>query len=77
MTKNIKILFSLVTAVILGIPFNWIQYKGQETVSIFQIFDLGIQNLFIDISLLAVDTLIVFFIWSAVLNLINRGKLVS
>ncbi|MDN4608552.1 hypothetical protein [Sporosarcina highlanderae] len=68
MTKNKKILFSLLIALLLGIPFKWIQYKGDSMVSVFQVLELGPRNMFFDISLLALNTFIIFFIWSVLLK---------
>ena len=62
------ILVSVITAFVIGVPFKWIQYKGEETVSIFQVFDLGIRNMFFDFSLLALNTIIIFMVWSAILK---------
>jgi len=59
---------SLVIAFILGIPFKWIQYKGSENVSILQILDLGINNLFFDFTLLALNTLIIYLVLSRLLK---------
>ena len=66
MTKNKKILFSLIIAFVLGVPFQWIQYKGEKMVSVFRVFELGPRNLFFDISLLALNTAIIFFLWSVI-----------
>lgn len=71
-TKNKKILVSLVIAFILGVPFNWIRYKGEETVSIFQVFDLGIRNMLFDVSLLAFNTFIIFIVWTGILKFKNK-----
>ncbi len=68
MTKNKKIIFSLMIAFILGIPFQWIQYKGEKMVSVFKVFELGPRNLFFDISLLTLNTVIIFFLWSVILK---------
>lgn len=68
MTKNKRILVCLVIAFVFGFPFNWIQYKGDKMVSVFQIFDLGISNVFFDFSLLAINTLVVYLIWSGILK---------
>ncbi|KMY28274.1 hypothetical protein ACZ11_23870 [Lysinibacillus xylanilyticus] len=59
---------SLVIAFILGIPFKWIQYKGSENVSILQILDLGINNLFFDFTLLGLNTLIIYLVLSRLLK---------
>ncbi|MGE7929235.1 hypothetical protein [Lysinibacillus xylanilyticus] len=66
--KNITII-SLMIAFFLGIPFKWIQYKGSEDVSIFQIIDLGITNLFFDFTLLGLSTLIVYLVLSKILKI--------
>lgn|GEM_PF-5810292 len=66
--KNIAII-SLVFAFFGGIPFKWIQYKGSEDVSIFQIIDLGITNLFFDFTLLGLSTLIVYLVLSKILKI--------
>lgn len=66
MTKNKKILFSLIIAFVLGVPFQWIQYKGEKMVFIFKIFELGPSNLLFDFSLLALNTAIIFFLWSVI-----------
>lgn len=68
MTKNKRILVCLVIAFIFGVPFNWIHYKGDKMVSVFQIFDLGISNLSFDLSLLAINTLVIYLIWSGFLK---------
>lgn len=60
---------SLVIAFILGIPFRWIQYKGSEDVSILQILDLGINNLFFDFTLLSLNTLIIYLVLSRLLKI--------
>lgn len=72
--KNKKILVSLVIAFIFGVPFNWIQYKGEEMISIFQIFDMGIQNLFFDVSLLAFNTVIIFMVCSIISKFKNKKR---
>jgi len=59
----------LVIAFISGIPFKWIQYKGSENVSILQILDLGINNLFFDFTLLALNTLIIYLVLSRLLKI--------
>ena len=75
LTKNKKILVSLVIAFIFGVPlFNWIRYKGEETVSIFQVFDLGIYNMLFDVSLLVIDTFIIFIVWSFILKYQSKKK---
>ena len=65
MRKKIAI-FSLSIAFILGIPFKWVQYKGEEGVSIFRIVDLGIQNMFFDVSLLSLNALALYFVLSRI-----------
>lgn len=60
---------SLVIAFILGFPFKWIQYKGSEDVSILQIIDLGINNLFFDLTLLSLNTLIIYLVLSKILKI--------
>ncbi|MEQ6357318.1 hypothetical protein ABNX05_22135 [Lysinibacillus sp. M3] len=60
---------SLVIALILGVPFKWIQYKGSEVVSIVQIIDLGINNLFFDFSLLGLSTLIIYLVLTKLLKI--------
>lgn len=65
MRKNIAV-FSLSIAFILGIPFKWVQYKGEEGVSIFRIMDLGIQNMFFDFSLLSLNALVFYFVLSRI-----------
>ncbi|MGE7837373.1 hypothetical protein [Viridibacillus arvi] len=61
MRKNIKIWISFGIALLLGFPFKWIFYKGEdEGISIFTIFDYGIYNLFFALSTLALNTLILF-----------------
>ncbi|MFJ7826114.1 hypothetical protein [Psychrobacillus sp. NPDC096623] len=72
MTKNKKILVCLVIAFIFGVPFNWIRYKGQEMVSIFQVFDLGIHNMLFDVSILVFNTFIIFIVWSGILKFKNK-----
>lgn len=72
MTKNKMILVSVIIAFVIGVPFKWIQYRGEETVSIFQVFDLGISNMFFDFSLLALNTIIIFMVWSAIINYKNK-----
>ncbi|MFB7157997.1 hypothetical protein [Lysinibacillus sp. NPDC056232] len=62
MKRNYIAIISLVIAFILGIPFKWIQYKGSEDVSILQITDLGIDNLFFDFILLGLNTLIIYLV---------------
>lgn len=66
--KNIAII-SLMIAFFLGIPFKWIQYKGTVDVSIFQIIDLGINNLFFDFTLLFLSTLIIYLVLSNLLKI--------
>ncbi|MFF2795354.1 hypothetical protein [Lysinibacillus xylanilyticus] len=66
--KNITII-SLTIAFFLGIPFKWIQYKGSKDISIFQIIDLGITNLFFDFTLLGLSTLIVYLVLSKILKI--------
>lgn len=63
MTKRKRILVSLLIAFVLGIPFQWIQYNGNEMVSVFKILELGPSNLFFDFSLLALNAAIIYFIW--------------
>ncbi|QOV12122.1 hypothetical protein [Viridibacillus arvi] len=60
MRRNIKIWISFGIALLLGFPFKWIFYKGDEGISIFTIFDYGINNLFFALSTLALNTLILF-----------------
>ena len=74
LSKNKKILVSLVIAFIFGVPFNWIRYKGEETVSIFQVFDLGIHNMLFDVSLLVFDTFIIFIVWSFISKYQSKKK---
>ncbi|MFP3919314.1 hypothetical protein U5N28_16055 [Lysinibacillus telephonicus] len=74
MTRNKYILVSFVIAFIFGIPFKWIQYKGEETISFFQLFDLGVNHLFFDGWLLAANTLIIFIVLSCTLKLKSRIK---
>lgn len=65
MRKKIAIL-SLCIAFVLGIPFKWVQYKGEEGVSIFRIVDLGIHNMFFDFSLLSLNALALYFVLSKI-----------
>lgn len=65
MKKKIAI-FSLIIAFVLGIPFQWVQYRGEEGVSIFRIMDLGIHNLFFDLTILSLNTLIIYFVLSRI-----------
>lgn len=67
-TKNKRILVCLVIAFIFGFPFSWIQYKGEKMISIFQVFNLGKNNLFFDFSLLAINAFIIFIIWSGIIK---------
>ncbi|MGE7948148.1 hypothetical protein [Lysinibacillus sp. NPDC093688] len=67
MRKYIAII-CLVIALILGIPFKWIHYKGSEDVSILQIKDFGINNLFFDFTLLGLSTLIIYLVLSRLLK---------
>ncbi|MGE7623415.1 hypothetical protein ACQKMD_10240 [Viridibacillus sp. NPDC096237] len=64
MGRNRKIWISFGVALILGIPFKWIIYKGEIDMSVFQIFNYGFNNLFFDLSTLAINTLILFGILS-------------
>ncbi|MEY9971836.1 hypothetical protein ABH966_002209 [Lysinibacillus sp. RC46] len=69
MKRKYIAVISLVIAFILGIPFKWIQYKGSEDVSILQITDLGINNLFFDFTLLGLSTLIIYLVLSRILKM--------
>lgn len=65
MKKKIAI-FSFSIAFVLGIPFQWIQYKGKEGVSTFHLIDLGIHNLFFDFTILSLNTLVIYFVLSRI-----------
>lgn len=69
MEKKKIAIISLMIAFFLGIPFKWIQYKGTVDVSIFQIIDLGINNLFFDFTLLFLSTLIIYLVLSNLLKI--------
>lgn len=69
MTRNNRISFSLVIAFFLGIPFKWIIFKGNEAVSVFQIFELGMLNMYFDVVILAINTFIIYFVLSQFLKL--------
>ncbi|MCG7344752.1 hypothetical protein MHZ92_11445 [Sporosarcina sp. ACRSL] len=72
MTKNKKIMVCVLIAFIFGVPFKWLLYKGEETLSIFQVFDLGIRNINFDLSLLTLNTIIIYMVWSAISNSKNK-----
>ncbi|MGE7689623.1 hypothetical protein ACQKMI_10445 [Lysinibacillus sp. NPDC097214] len=65
MKKKIAI-FSLSIAFVLGIPFQWVQYKGKVGVSIFRLMDLSIHNLFFDFTILSLNTLVIYFVLSRI-----------
>lgn len=64
MGRNRKIWISFGIALLLGIPFKWIFYKGETGISVFKIFNYGINNLFFGLSTLVINTLILFGILS-------------
>lgn len=74
MTRKKIIFVSIAIAFIFGIPFKWIRYKGEETISFFELFDLGIKHLFFDGWLLAINTLIIFIVLSCILKVKNEIK---
>ena len=71
MTKSKMIIISFIIALIFGFPFRWIQYKGEQVVSIFDVYNLGIKNMFFDFSLLFISTLIIFIIWTGIRRLLR------
>ena len=68
MTKKKMITISFIIALIFGFPFKWIQYKGEQIVSIFDVYNLGMKNMFFDFSLLFISTVIIFLIWNLILK---------
>ncbi|MGG0664337.1 hypothetical protein ABE042_09545 [Viridibacillus arvi] len=78
MRKNIKIWISFGIALLLGLPFKWIFYKGEDVgISIFTIFDYGINNLFFALSTLALNTLLLFGLISLIEKVWNSISIKS
>lgn len=74
------ITISFIIALIFGFQFKWIQYKGEQMVSIFDVYNLGMKNMFFDFSLLFISTFIIFLIWNWILknnNIRSHTKNVS
>lgn len=72
--KQKKIFFlSFGIAVLFGLPFNWIFYKGETRgVSIFNIPHNEFDNLFYDFSLLVLNTLFVYIALKTLLKIRRR-----
>lgn len=68
MTKKKMIIISFIIALIFDFPFKWIQYKGEQMVSLFDVYHLGMKNMFFDFSLLFISTFIIFLIWNWILK---------
>lgn len=68
-TKNKRLFFCFGIALFFGFPFPWLQYKGEGNRSFGRISDLGFHNLFFDFSILLVNTLIIFFVWTRIFSL--------
>lgn len=64
------ITISFIIALIFGLPFKWIQYKGDQMVSIFEAYNLGMTNVFFDFSLLFIIHLLFFYFGSGFQKLI-------
>lgn len=77
MTRKQKILISGCLAFLIGIPFNWIQYKGGEMVSIFQVKELGFQYMFFDLSSLMINALLIYGLWSVISSVLNKKMSVN
>lgn len=75
MTRKQKILISACLAFLMGIPFNWIQYKGEEMVSIFQVKELGFQYMFFDLSTLMINAFLIYGLWSVITRMLSKNKL--
>ena len=59
---------SLIIALIFGFPFRWIHYKGEQMVSIFEVYNLGIKYTSFDITLLFINTFIIYKICHMILQ---------
>lgn len=66
MTKSKRVIISFIIALIFGFPFKWIQSKGEQMVSIVDVYNLGMKNMFFDFALLCISTFIIFIIWTGI-----------
>jgi hypothetical protein len=73
MTRNKMLIISLIIALIFDFPFRWIRYKGDQMVSIFDVYNLGVKYMSFDLSTLFVSTLIIFIFWNGIRNF-NTNK---
>lgn len=70
MIKMKIITISFIIALIFGLQFKWIQYKGNQMVSIFEAYNLEMTNVFFDFSLLFIIHLLFFYFGSGFQKLI-------
>jgi len=56
-----------------GFPFKWIQHKGTQSISIFQIPEVNTLNLFYDFSILSINFFILYFIFIKIGTYMNKS----
>ena len=57
-----------------GFPFKWIQHKGTQSISIFQIPEVNTLNLFYDLSILSINFFIFYFIFIKIGTYMNKSE---
>ena len=57
-----------------GFPFKWIQHKGTQSISIFQIPEVNTLNLFYDFSILSINFFILYFIFIKIGTYMNKSE---
>ena len=57
-----------------GFPFKWIQHKGTQSISIFQIPEVNTLNLFYDLSTLSINFFIFYFIFIKIGTYMNKSE---
>ena len=73
MSKKYIIVLSFIIA-FAGFPFKWIQYKGTQSISIFQIPEVNTLNLFYDLSTLSINFFIFYFIFIKIGIYMNKSE---
>ena len=72
MRKKYIIVLSFIIA-FAGFPFKWIQYKGTQSISIFQIPEVNTLNLFYDLTTLSINFFIFYFIFTKIGTYMNNS----
>ena len=73
MRKKYIIVLSFIIA-FAGFPFKWIQYKGTQSISIFQIPEVNTLNLFYDLTTLSINFFIFYFIFIKIGTYMNKSE---